>query len=76
MSYIKEDLVVKKWARVGMTIEVDESLWKENQIEAVMDAFRKGKAALDGETYFPIEATVNDGAEIDMQLSGTIKLVD
>ncbi|GAB6461076.1 hypothetical protein CON36_34870 [Bacillus cereus] len=67
---------MEKWARVGMTIEVDEKLWEKDQEEAVMDAFRKGKVKLDGETYFPEEVNENDGTEDDMNLSGTVILAE
>ncbi|MEJ1517386.1 hypothetical protein ACWKTZ_22180 [Bacillus cereus] len=68
---------MEKWARVGMTIEVDEKLWEKDQEEAVMDAFRKGKVKLDGETYFPEEASENDGTEDEMNnLSGTVILAE
>lgn len=67
---------MEKWARVGMTIEVDEKLWEKDQEEAVMEAFRKGKVKLDGETYFPEEVDENDGTEDDMNLSGTVILAE
>jgi hypothetical protein len=65
---------MKKWARVGMTIEVDDRLWASNPQEAVMRAFFRGKVELDGETYFPNEASENTGDEPDMHLSGGVRL--
>lgn len=62
---------MKKWARVGMTIDVDKELWEVNPKEAVMKAFREGKATLDGETYFPEEADENDGTEVDIEICDT-----
>ncbi|GAB6423066.1 hypothetical protein bcgnr5372_27390 [Bacillus luti] len=68
--------VITKWARVGMTIVVNDELWKESQSKAIANAFFTGNVALDGDTYFPEEADENDGTEDDMDLSGTIKFAE
>lgn len=68
--------VITKWARVGMTIVVNDELWKESQSKAITNAFFTGNVELDGETYFPEEADENDGTEDDMDLCGTIKFAE
>jgi hypothetical protein len=55
---------MKLWAKVGMTIEVEEKLFKENPEQAVLKAFKEGTVMLDGETYFP-----NDNCD-DMDFYG------
>lgn len=65
-----------KWARVGMSIDVNEELWEKDKEEAVMDAFRKGKVEMDGETYFPDEVDENDDTEVNLSLTGVVKLME
>ncbi|MGF7535031.1 hypothetical protein AAGG74_15280 [Bacillus mexicanus] len=65
-----------KWARVGMSIDVNEELWEKDKEEAVMDAFRKGKVEMDGETYFPDEVDENDDTEVNLDLTGVVKLME
>lgn len=65
----------KKWARVGMTFEVDMELWNKDNEKAIMEAFKTGHARLDGETYFPEEADENSGEEQDLDLTGVVTLM-
>jgi hypothetical protein len=65
---------MKIWARVGITFDVNETVWETDPQMAMLTALYEGKAKFDGDTYVPEQPIQFDFYDIPIKAQSRRKI--